>query len=169
MGGDLAAAGAAARAGGDRSVEDRLRRVEDELEIVRLVSAYGPAVDCGDGWRAASLWTEDGVYDTDAGVWHGRGAIAAMVAGEGHHGLLAEGVAHVLGVPHIQLEGDRAAATCYSRVFRRTADGFTPWRVAANRWELVRTEEGWRAARRTTRMIDGSAPARELLARAPER
>lgn len=155
-------------AGGGRSIEDRLRRVEDELEILRLVSAYGPAVDAGDGRRAASLWTEDGVYDTDAGVWRGREAIAAMVAGEAHQQLLAEGVAHVLGVPHIRLEGDRAVATCYSRVFRRTADGFTPWRVAANRWELVRTEDGWRATCRTTRTLDGSAAGRDLLEKALE-
>ena len=36
-------------------------------------------------------------------------------------------------------------------------------RVAANRWEFVRTEEGWRIKRRTVRSLDGTLPAREIL------
>ena len=45
---------------------------------------------------------------------------------------------------------------------------FEVWRVAVNRWELVRTPEGWRTAYRTTRLINGSDEARELLRRAGE-
>lgn len=150
------------------SVEDRLRRVEDELEIIRLISAYGPAVDSGDSARVAALWTEDGVYDTQSAVWRGREEIAGMVKGDHHQQLIADGAAHVLGVHHVVVEGDRAVATGYSRVFRHSAQGFETWRVAANRWELVRTPDGWRAAYRTNRLIDGAEEARRLLGRAPE-
>jgi uncharacterized protein (TIGR02246 family) len=146
----------------------RLRRLEDEQEIVRLISSYGPAVDSGHSERAAAIWTESGVYDTDSAVWRGRAEIAAMVESAAHQQLIAQGAAHVVGVPHVHLSGDRAVATCYSRVFRHVAGEFEVWRVAVNRWELVRTEEGWRTAYRTNRLLNGSEEARALLGRAGE-
>jgi uncharacterized protein (TIGR02246 family) len=149
-------------------MSNTLRVLEDEREIVRLISSYGPAVDSGRSEVAAAIWTEDGVYDTDSAVWRGRAEIAAMVEGSGHQHLIAEGAAHVVGVPHIRVNGHRAVATCYSRVFRHGGGGFEVWRVAVNRWELVRTPEGWRTAYRTNRLLDGSAAARELLGRAQE-
>jgi uncharacterized protein (TIGR02246 family) len=147
---------------------ETVRVLEDEREIVRLISSYGPAVDSGQSEAAAAIWTEDGVYDTDSVVWRGRAEIAAMVEGSQHQQLIAEGAAHVVGVPHVRISGHRAVATCYSRVFRHVDGGFEVWRVAVNRWELVRTPEGWRTAYRTNRLINGSAAARELLGRAQE-
>jgi hypothetical protein len=35
--------------------------------------------------------------------------------------------------------------------------------MTANRWELVRTAEGWKFKHRTLRQLDGSEPARKLL------
>ena len=69
-----------------------------------------------------------------------------MVEGDFHQKLIAGGAAHVVGVPHIVVSGHRAVATCYSRVFRHVDGGFEVWRVAVNRWELVRTPDGWRTA-----------------------
>jgi uncharacterized protein (TIGR02246 family) len=149
-------------------IAETLRVLEDEREIVRLISAYGPAVDSGQSEAAAALWTEDGVYDTDAVVWRGRAEIAAMVESAPHQQLIAEGAAHVIGVPHVRVNGHRAVATCYSRVFRHVEGRFEVWRVAVNRWDLVRTPEGWRATYRTNRLINGSDAARELLGRAGE-
>jgi uncharacterized protein (TIGR02246 family) len=149
-------------------MSETLRVLEDEREIVRLISSYGPAVDSGQSEAAAAIWTEDGVYDTDSVVWRGRAEIAAMVEGSQHQKLIAEGAAHVVGVPHVRVTGHRAVATCYSRVFRHGDGGLEVWRVAVNRWELVRTPEGWRTAYRTNRLINGSAAARELLGRAQE-
>jgi hypothetical protein len=37
------------------------------------------------------------------------------------------------------------------------------WRVAANRWELLRTPAGWRVTARTNRLLDGTEEARDLL------
>jgi uncharacterized protein (TIGR02246 family) len=149
-------------------LSETVRVLQDEREIIQLISSYGPAVDSGSSEAAAAIWTEDGVYDSDSAVWRGRAEIAGMVEGDFHQGLIAGGAAHVVGVPHIRINGHRAVATCYSRVFRRVDGGFETYRVASNRWELVRTPEGWRTAYRTNRMIDGSAEARELLRRAGE-
>ena len=44
-----------------------------------------------------------------------------------------------------------------------TSRGFHVHRVSANRWEFVRTEEGWKIKRRTLRPLDGTEPARKIL------
>ncbi|HMD46268.1 MAG TPA: nuclear transport factor 2 family protein [Acidimicrobiales bacterium] len=143
----------------------RLGQVEDQLAIFKLICTYGPAVDSGGGEAAAALWTDDGVYDSDTHVWRGHDEIAGLVEAGQHQTMLAEGCAHILGFPRVTLDGDRAVATCYSRVYRRSADGYYVWRLAANRWELTRTPDGWRAVTRINRLIDGSDAARRVLAR----
>jgi hypothetical protein len=35
--------------------------------------------------------------------------------------------------------------------------------MTANRWELVRTLEGWKIKHRTLRQLDGTEPARKIL------
>ena len=132
---------------------------DDVVAITQLIAAYGPAVDVGDGDAVAALFTEDGWYDVAGRRFEGRPAIAAMVHGGGHQGLIAEGVAHVMGLPHVVVDGDRATAVNQTVVYRAGS----VWRVAANRWSLVRTAQGWRVASRTNRLLDGSAEARELL------
>jgi len=149
-------------------MSERLRVLEDEREIIQLISSYGPAVDSGQSEAVAAIWTEDGMYETDLAAWRGRADIAGMVEGNVHQKIIAEGAAHVLSVPHFFINGNRAVATCYSRVFRHGEGGFETWRVTASRWELVRTEEGWRTAYRVNRLLDGSRAARDLLARAGE-
>ena len=57
-------------------------------------------------------------------------------------------------------------ATCYSRVYRHGDDGYWVWRVSANRWELVRTPDGWRVKRRVNRTLNGQPDARNILRRA---
>jgi hypothetical protein len=52
------------------ALEPRLRRVEDELAIGRLMASYGPLVDAGDADAVAGLWAEDGEYDVEG--WHMR-------------------------------------------------------------------------------------------------
>jgi hypothetical protein len=41
--------------------------------------------------------------------------------------------------------------------------GFRIHRMTANRWELVRTAQGWKIKHRLLRQLDGSEPAREVL------
>jgi hypothetical protein len=43
------------------------------------------------------------------------------------------------------------------------SQGYRIHRVAANRWELVRTPDGWKVKRRTLRPLDGSPAARDIL------
>ena len=148
------------------ALEARLRAVEDELALYRLMTSYGPAADSGDGVKASEIWTEDGVYDADGpGVMSGRGAIVAMLSEEGHQSMVP-GCAHLNHPVVIELDGDRATAVGYSQVWRTDDGKHRVFRLAANRWEFARTDEGWRVVRRTNRRLD-TEPAREILRSTP--
>jgi len=156
-----------------QAIEARLRFLEDEREIRQLICSYGPAVDSGDSTAAAELWTDDGIYDYTTIIDdHTRDqeldkqGIHDMLELSHHQRLIHEGAAHTLGPAHIEIDGDTAVATNYSVILRRIGMSVTIYRMAGNRWDLVRTANGWRTKRRTTRMLDGSAEARELLGRA---
>lgn len=143
----------------------RLRTLEDREEIRELVARYGPLADAGDGEAIAALWTEDGSYGVGGmGEVRGRAAIAGLMGSPTHRELMADGCAHVLGPVAIDLDGDRATARGHSIVMRHTTGGgFEAYRVSANRWDLVRTEQGWRVSHRENALLDGSAAARALL------
>jgi SnoaL-like domain len=160
------------------ALETRLRDLEDQVAIYQLMSAYGPLVDSGDAEATAALWVEDGVYDWGggpkpaegtpmkegaAGAAYDRAAIADMVRGPYHQQIINEGAGHVIGLPHIVIDGDTAIATSYSRLYRRDGENFRTWRVGANRWEFVRTPDGWRVKQRINRVLNGEAEARALL------
>lgn len=140
----------------------RVQALEDELAIHRLIVRYGLAVDAGDADGAAAVFTEDGVYDVDVGRMEGRDAVRAMVRGERHQAMVGH-CAHQIGPAVVEVDGDRAIATGYSRVYLQTVAGTHVYRVSCNRWSLVRRDEGWRIAHRTTRVL-GHAEALAMLA-----
>ena len=149
------------------SLAARLQYLEDHVAIYQLISRYGPAADAGASRDAASLWTEGGTYDAQVGAWTGRDAIAGMIEGEFHQSLIHEGCAHILTLPHIRIDGDRATAVCYGQLCRNDNGNFRVWRVTATYWKLVRTaHEGWRVEYRLNKVLDGDPEARELIARA---
>jgi ketosteroid isomerase-like protein len=153
------------------ALEERLDRVEDELAITRLVASYGPFVDGGNADAVADLWTEDGVYDVDEGFMAGREQLAAMVRSRAHQGWIKDGCAHFLGPAHVTLHGDTAVAVCHSLMVVNVggefgADAaFRVRRATAHHFELVRGGDGWRVARRTSRVLDGRPEAPALLRR----
>ena len=65
-------------------LQARVRRLEDESAIQRLIMSYGPAADAGLARAAASAWLADGVYDWDAGVdpIHGAAGVQQMLRGD---------------------------------------------------------------------------------------
>ncbi len=145
-------------------LEEKVRVLTDALELQTLMARYGPAVDSGSADAAADLWAEDGVYDSDgAAPMHGADAVREMVNGPKHQSLLPN-CAHTIGPAVLDVAGDRAAATGYSRVYLRDGDAFNLWRLAANRWDFARTASGWKVARRTNRLL-GTDDAHELLRR----
>lgn len=138
-------------------------RLRDHVAISQVIASYGPLVDTSDRIERSSvlarLWTEDGIYDIGGvGNKAGREQIAEGFV-ESHFGMVGTGVAHVMGLPFIEVDGDRATALCYSQVMVPEGDRWFAWRVAANLWELDRTAEGWKVARRVNRLVGGDGEA----------
>lgn len=146
------------------ALEARLRLLEDEREIARLIAGYGPLVDAGATSEVASMWTEDGVYDVDELYLDGRQQIAAMVDSGAHRSLIERGCAHFLGPARVTVDGDEAVAICHSLLVLRRGEGYAVVRAGANHWQLRRTDEGWQTVRRTSRLLDGREEASALLA-----
>jgi hypothetical protein len=147
------------------TIEERLRRVEDQLAIYQVISKYGPAVDSGRFQDAADIWAADGVYEIPGvGSFTGPEGILALLDADLHQQLIHGGSAHVLSLPYVAITGDTAVATNYGRVYVPSADGFGVFRAIATRWEFVRTEDGWRCLRRVNELLDGRQQARDLLA-----
>ena len=162
------------------TLEDRVRAIEDRLEIYNLIAGHPPSADTGADYYTRAVYTEDGVFDRGPHAGGtGNAAIAAVVKTPEHRAAIEGGLARFCGLPHVELDGDRAAVTSYLQILtpdpdgapvalsnHGTSKGFRIHRVAANRWELVRTREGWKIARRTLRPLDGSEPARQILRQA---
>jgi len=160
-----------------RTVEDRLRAIEDRLEILNLIASHPPSADTGADYFTRGAYTADGIIDLGGGKMAvGNEEVAAMVKTTGHQAAIAGGLAHFAGLPRIEIDGDTATVFSYLQIItpHPTAEphevpnhgvtkGFRIHRVGANRWELVRTTSGWKIKRRTLRPLDGSEPARELL------
>lgn len=148
----------------------RVQELEDHREITQLVAQYGPAADSGSGEVAAGLWTEDGVFDAVPNLrMRGRDEIIGMVHGPGQQSLIRNGCAHVLTVPHVEIDGDRATGRSYALNIQwdGAAGRFHVARVSANTWTWVRTPDGWRVEERINAVLDGTAAHRALLAPTP--
>lgn len=146
-----------------RDAEQRAQSAQDRLDIYQLVATYGPSVDSLNEESVRSLWTEDGVYDPGGDPYVGNDAVGKLIYGDIHQGYVTKGCAHVMSMPHIVIDGDKAVATGYSNVFVRNGDHWIVQRASANRWELVRTPAGWKVKNRTNRMIRGEEKPRAIL------
>lgn len=150
--------------------EKRWRAAEDQLEIIRLLSSYGPAVDSCSSQAAAELWTEDGAYDVGSLFRaEGRGAISALYEGEHHVGMTKQGSSHLTATPRITVNGDRAEAVAYSFVVLHgggVEERFWIWRASVNHWSLERTAQGWKIVERLNRVLNGSEAAHDVMLRA---
>lgn len=165
----------------NRSLEDRIRAIEDRLEIYNLIASHPPSADTGGNNHIAASWVEDGVFDRGENLSspRGRDAIANQVLSGEHQAAIARGLAHFTGLPHVAIDGDTAVVTSYLQILvpqtqgdpvevpnHGSSRGFRVHRMTANRWELARTDEGWKIKRRTLRQLDGTEGARKILRQA---
>jgi hypothetical protein len=144
-------------------LDRRLRRIEDERAIERLIATYGPLVDAGEADATSALWAIDGSYDVEGWPMRSREDVAAMVRSDAHQGLIGRGACHFLGPAVVTVDADDAVAVCESILVTHRGDGFSVWRAGANHFRLRRIEGRWQIIERTTRTLDGKAEARELL------
>jgi hypothetical protein len=162
----------------DRSLEERLQEVEDHIEIYRLIASHPPSVDGRVPAYTASVWTEDGEFDRGEGLdsYRGLAQIAPVAARPAMVKAQEGGLCHFAGLPHIDIDGDTAVVISYLQILvlqtqgepvdvplHGNSRGHRVHRVVANRWELVRTDDGWKIKRRVLRLIDGSDAPRQIL------
>ena len=165
--------------GTGKPLEARLRDIEDRLEIYNLIASHPPSADTGADYYTTAVYTEDGAFDRGEGLTGavGNTAIAAMTQSLGHQQAIQGGLAHFTALPHIELDGDAAYVTSYLQILHPdghygdrelpnhgASPGYRIHRVVANRWILARTPGGWKIKSRKLRPIDGSQPARDILA-----
>ncbi|MBL0114478.1 MAG: nuclear transport factor 2 family protein [Sphingomonadales bacterium] len=134
----------------------------DKDAIRELIARYGLMADPGDASGVADLWSKAAYSVGGVAEAKGQAAIAMLIDGEMHQSS-CKGCAHLLGPVAIVLDGDAAIARGHGVVFFRDESGYRVWRVSANRWELIRTPDGWRVSRRVNAPLDGSGEARQLL------
>ena len=160
-----------------RTLEARLRAVEDRLDIYNLIACHPPSADTGADDFARAVYVEDGTLDLGGGKGAtGKDAIAGILTTPEHHAAMAGGLAHFASLPHVEIDGDEAVVTSYLQILtpdrsaapveiagHGASQGFRIHRIGANRWELTRTAHGWKIRRRILRPLDGSEPAREIL------
>jgi hypothetical protein len=161
-----------------RTLEERVRAIEDRLEIYNLIAGHPPSADTGADYYTEAVYAEDGVFDRGVNLPGATGnkAIAAIVKSDAHQQAIAGGLAHFAGLPHIALDGDEAVVISYLQILtpnksgeatevpnHGASRGYHIHRVVTSRWELKRTASGWKIKRRTIRLVDGSEPSREIL------
>lgn len=164
-------------------LEHRLRIIEDKLAIYELIAAHPPSADTGAADYTISVYQPDGVFDRGPYLDGASGAadIAAFIQRPEHHEARNGGLAHVAGLPLVDLRGDTAIVTSYLMIVHLdhageprslpnhgVSSGYRIHRVVVNRWELVRAEGRWTIARRTLLPVDGSEAPQALLRRGLE-
>ena len=150
-----------------------LQKALDRFAIDELHSRYMFALDWRDADTVASLFAVDGVLDWAGGVVEGREAIRAEVRGmRGYFGKREAAEAptrpsrlrHFVTEKLFDIQGDRARSLAYW--FEIDDDNRHRWPYVGGYGhyedEIVRTDEGWRFARRTIfneTMAERAAPA----------
>jgi SnoaL-like protein len=163
-----------------KTIEDRIRAIEDRLEIYNLIASHPPSSDTGAQSYIQSIFLDDAELDLGGGKSAtGKGPISDIVKRPTHTEAIKAGLAHFAGLPHVTIDGDRAVVTSYLQILaphptddeievpgHGVSRGYRIHRVGANRWELVRTPLGWKIKRRIYRTLDGSEPALDILRQA---
>ncbi len=129
-------------------LQERVRRLEDILEIQQLFVDYGHHLDAGDFEAYAALFASDGeVLLGPLGRARGREQIRALME-KTLDGAVGQSF-HVISNPIIALAGDTASSEVMWTVVRRDENGLPALSmVGRHRDELVREDGRWRFLKR---------------------
>jgi hypothetical protein len=153
----------------------RIRAIEDRLAIQNLLAGLALSSDVASEPFWQSSFSEDAVMDRGEHQDRGREQIVAVVGSASQHAAVDYGMSHMSSVPHIQIEDDRAVATGYLLVLvpgaaaaqielpgKGLSRDIAVYHLTVNRWELLRTGDGWKITRRIIRSM-ATEDARQLL------
>lgn len=126
-------------------LDQRLRSIEDELALQRLINLYQKTGDAFDwaGW--SQCFCEDAVFVNQFGVHHGRGEIHDLC--KRRFGKVFQVFQHVIVNVLLDISGDTATGTA-NLIFvgMREAAEKSDYFLGGGRyeWQFVRLAEGWR-------------------------
>ena len=134
------------------TVEQRLQRVEDELALRRIITAYSNTQDAHDYDGYVALFAKDGEWASGTNVYKGREAIRKMLVGL--YGAPPPGYVngesfHISFNADVRVNGDTATAVSRHVLFMRGANG-QPVPMLSGRYddEFVRENGEWKIRRR---------------------
>lgn len=159
----------------------RLTATEDRLEILNLLAGSAISSDVASDAYWTKMFTQDAVMDRgQRGQDKGRAEILKIVGGSDQKEAIKAGMTHLPLLPHITLNGDSAVATGYLLIVmpdtaashvklpgKGVSPGFSIYQLTVNKWQLVRTTEGWKVSHRTVRPLI-SNDSRDILKQAIE-
>ncbi len=151
-----------------QAMESEVQLLRDHLAIRQLMSRYGPLMDSTSNperLRKAAEYYGDGIYELDGHRRYTGWEFAEQSLQHfPHQGLIRDGSSHIMAMPYVLVEGDRATAVGYSHVFRNNHDGtFSIYRASANFWEFERKDGEWAVTRRRNHLMDGTEAPRQML------
>ena len=132
-----------------KSLEERIRILEDQQEIVKLKARY---VNWNDGgWKGpthtnpqavADMFVEDGVWDgrPSTGYAQGRAEIKKLFETFG----AVPFIVHYVTNPIIEVNGDTATGNWHALVTMTVPGDQALWSLGLYLEEYVRTPEGWK-------------------------
>lgn len=134
------------------TIEQRLRRVEDELAIRRVLVEYSATQDARDYAGYAALFAREGEWVNGRNVHKGRAAIHKMLVdlyGEPPPGFTNNESFHISSNAQIDVQGDRATARSRHLLVMRGPAG-EPVPALAGRYEdeFIREDGEWKILRR---------------------
>ena len=162
----LLAPAAAAAAPRPASIEARLQRVEDQLQIQAVLIEYGKFLDAKDYAAYAGLFARNGEWVGGFGHFTGPPAIQKMLEdqlGKPSAGYVNKSSYHLMSSPLITVTGDTATAESRYLFFTASPEN-KPIPPLAGRYldHFVRQDGAWKIRRRVTWGVipwrDGEAP-----------
>ena len=149
--------GGPAAAAAAPSTEARLRQVEDQLAIQRVLVEYSARLDARDFAGYADLFAREGTWQNGTTVRHGRAEITQMLVGlfgETPAGFVNREDYHLVSNPQVDVQGDHATARSRHLLLMRGPNGEpTPELAGLYEDEFVREDGQWKILHRVDNPI----------------
>jgi hypothetical protein len=141
----------------EQSLEHRLKLVEDELAIQKLMNVYCRRADAFQWESWAETFTEDSLFDFEGGFGTMRGRAEILEKCKGAMDHVYSSFIHYIVNVDVEVDGGDTATGTGNIVFAALTDDARPtaYYLSGGRykWQFARTADGWRIAHTVLRFI----------------